>query len=127
MVGVPGYSGVNSNERDKNYGMYVTSSNSNIKVILFYYPEGFGSNITYSSEYTIGDQETMSYTAGGHTITVQDWIYSDQPEGSGYVTVSTTSDGGGKRRRYPIISTNLFDRQRSIFSIGLTHKDETLF
>lgn len=42
-------------------------------------------------------------------------------------SATTTSDGGGKRRRYPIISTNLFDRQRSIFSIGLTHKDETLF
>jgi len=40
---------------------------------------------------------------------------------------TTTSNGGGKRRRYPIISTNLFDRQKSIFSIGLTHKDETLF
>ena len=39
----------------------------------------------------------------------------------------TTSNGGGKRRRYPIISTNLFDRQRSIYSIGNTHKDETLF
>ena len=46
---------------------------------------------------------------------------------SGPPIVETTSDGGGKRRRYPIISTNLFDRQRSIFSIGLTHKDETLF
>lgn len=39
----------------------------------------------------------------------------------------TTSNEGGKRRRYPIISTNLFDRQKSIFSIGMTHKDETLF
>lgn len=42
------------------------------------------------------------------------------------VEVKTTSNGGGKRR-YPIISTNLFDRQRSIYSIGLTHKDDTLF
>jgi hypothetical protein len=40
--------------------------------------------------------------------------------------VVTTSNEGGKRR-YPIISTNLFDRQRSIYSIGLTHKDDTLF
>jgi hypothetical protein len=40
---------------------------------------------------------------------------------------STTSNGGGKPRRYPIISTNLFDRQKSIYSIGNTHKDETLF
>jgi len=38
-----------------------------------------------------------------------------------------TTSNGGRKRRYPIISTNLFDRQKSIFSIGLTHKDETLF
>ncbi len=115
--------GVNNDERDKNYGMYVSTSNSNVKVILFYYPEGFGSNITYSSEYTIGNQETMSYTAGGHTITVQDWVYSEHPEGSGYVTVSTTSNGGGKPDRYPLIMTNLFNRNRSLYSIGMTHKD----
>ena len=48
-------------------------------------------------------------------------------DNSGTPIVETTSNEGGKRRRYPIISTNLFDRQRSIFSIGLTHKDETLF
>jgi len=49
------------------------------------------------------------------------------PPQSEIEVATTTSNGGGKRRRYPIISTNLFDRQRSIFSIGLTHKDETLF
>jgi hypothetical protein len=43
------------------------------------------------------------------------------------VNVQAQSDGGGKPRRYPIISTNLFDRQRSIYSIGNTHKDEYLF
>ena len=48
-------------------------------------------------------------------------------DNSGPPIVETTSNGGGKRRRYPIISTNLFDRQRSIYSIGNTHKDETLF
>lgn len=37
------------------------------------------------------------------------------------------NNNGGRKRRYPIISTNLFDRQRSIYSIGNTHKDETLF
>jgi hypothetical protein len=47
-------------------------------------------------------------------------------DNSGPPIVNTTSNGEGKRR-YPIISTNLFDRQKSIFSIGKTHKDETLF
>jgi hypothetical protein len=49
------------------------------------------------------------------------------PPQSEVEVAATTSDGGGKPRRYPIVSTNLFDRQRSIFSIGNTHKDETLF
>ena len=43
------------------------------------------------------------------------------------VEAATTTSNGGRKRRYPIISTNLFDRQRSIYSIGNTHKDETLF
>ena len=35
----------------------------------------------------------------------------------------TTSNGGGKPDRYPLIMTNLFNRNRSIYSIGMTHKD----
>jgi hypothetical protein len=85
-----------------------------------------------SPVYIIGNQATMTrtqYLMGvTTTFSVTDWVYSDEPEGDGYVApVTTTSNGGGKRRRYPIISTNLFDRQRSIYSIGNTHKDETLF
>lgn len=40
-----------------------------------------------------------------------------------YVAPSTTSNGGGKPDRYPLIMTNLFNRNRSIYSIGMTHKD----
>jgi hypothetical protein len=36
---------------------------------------------------------------------------------------TTTSNGGGKPDRYPLIMTNLFNRNRSIYSIGMTHKD----
>lgn len=39
-----------------------------------------------------------------------------------YVT-TTTSNGGGKPDRYPLIMTNLFNRNRSLYSIGMTHKD----
>ena len=120
--------GATGTDRNQNFGLYVTGNSNDVVAIFFYYPEGFGSNITYSSPFSVGNQATMSYTAGNRTVTVQDWVYSDEVEGSNYTApVSTASDGGGKRRRYPIISTNLFDRQRSIFSIGMTHKDETLF
>ena len=112
--------GVNSDERNHNYGMYVTTTTSDVKIVFYYYPEGFAKNITYSSEFSIGNQATMSYTAGGHTITVQDWIHGE-PEGSGYSPVS--NNGGGKPDRYPLIMTNLFNRNRSLYSIGMTHKD----
>jgi hypothetical protein len=119
--------GASGTDRNSNYGMYVTGQGLNIVAIFYHYSQGFGLNITYSSPFTVGAQATMSYTAAGNTVYVQDWVYSDEPEGDGYVApVSTTSNGEGKRR-YPIISTNLFDRQKSIFSIGKTHKDETLF
>ena len=45
--------------------------------------------------------------------------YDTAPE----VSVTTTSNGGGKPDRYPLIMTNLFNRNRSIYSIGMTHKD----
>lgn len=35
----------------------------------------------------------------------------------------TASDYGGRKRRHPIISTQLFNRQRSEYSIGMTHRD----
>jgi len=81
-----------------------------------------------SNEFTIGAQEWMSYTFSddGHDqiVEIKDWVYSDEPEGSGYVApVSTTSNGGGKPDRYPLIMTNLFNRNRSLYSIGMTHKD----
>ena len=45
-----------------------------------------------------------------------------------YAVIPIYTEGGGKRR-YPIVSTNLFDRQRSDYAIGKTHKDfsNTLF
>ena len=78
--------------------------------------------------YIIGNQATMSYTQNisgvATTFSVSDWIYSDEPEGDGYVApVTTTSNGGGKPDRYPLIMTNLFNRNRSLYSIGMTHKD----
>lgn len=83
---------------------------------------------TSSPVYIIGNQETMTYTQNlmgvATTFSVTDWVYSDAPEGDGYVApVSTTSNGGGKPDRYPLIMTNLFNRNRSLYSIGMTHKD----
>ena len=43
------------------------------------------------------------------------------------IAVATTSNGGGKPDRYPLIMTNLFNRNKSLYSIGMTHKDRDLF
>ena len=116
--------GASGTDRNSNYGMYVTGQGLNIVAIFYHYSQGFGSNITYSSPFTVGAQATMSYTAAGNTVYVQDWVYSAEPEGDGYVApVSTPSNGGGKPDRYPLIMTNLFNRNRSLYSIGMTHKD----
>ena len=37
--------------------------------------------------------------------------------------VEVARNGGGKPDRYPLIMTNLFNRNRSLYSIGMTHKD----
>ena len=103
-------------------------------VATFYETRTIGTDSSHQSnsvDYIIGAQQTMTYnqSLNGDTITyyVSDWVYSNQPEGDGYVAPVSTPSDGGRKRRYPIISTNLFDRQRSIYSIGITHKDETLF
>ena len=86
-------------------------------------------NATFSSTtYVIGAQQTMTYTqyllGVATTYYVSDWVYVDEPEGDGYTPpVATTSNGGGKPDRYPLIMTNLFNRNRSLYSIGMTHKD----
>jgi hypothetical protein len=70
---------------------------------------------------TASNNAAFTSIEGLYTLTVNNSVIATANYGA------TTSNGGGKRRRYPIVSTNLFDRQKSIYSIGLTHKDETLF
>jgi len=74
-------------------------------------------------ESTNSPNTTIPVSANFLTNSTFDWNFASENAQA----PTSTSNGGGKRRRYPIISTNLFDRQKSIFSIGLTHKDETLF
>jgi len=85
-------------------------------------------DIAYSPLFTIGDQETMTFTYNPYGFdwgfSVLDWVYSAASEGEDEAgPVTTTSNGGGKPDRYPLIMTNLFNRNRSLYSIGMTHKD----
>lgn len=136
-----------NNGRNMFFRLYKTGSNSSPTTDLhvYFYVYGTNNNIkakfagfTYEgdvltgadksgTEFTVGAQATMSHTftvdGTNQIIDVPDWVYNDEPEGDGYGAVSTTSNGGGKPDRYPIIMTNLFNRNRSLYSIGMTHKD----
>ena len=107
------------------YGLFISGTTTNIKATLSIYNHVTLDWVT--ADFNVGNQQTMTLTSGIYSINVTDWVYSDQPEGDGYMAPVSTSSDGGRKQRYPIISTNLFDRQKSIFSIGITHKDETLF
>jgi len=104
------------------YGLFISGTTTNIHATLSIY-----NNVTLAwvtADFIVGAQQTMTLTSGIYSINVTDWVYSAEPEGDGYVApVSTTSHGGGKPDRYPLIMTNLFNRNRSIYSIGMTHKD----
>lgn len=85
------------------------------------------SNVYYVKPDTLyestGSPNTLLTFPTGMLVDTYNWNFATDNN----VPVNTTTSNGGRKRRYPIISTNLFDRQKSIFSIGLTHKDETLF
>jgi len=60
---------------------------------------------------------------GTYTITINENVIASANYDTNYVASTTTSNGGGKPDRYPLIMTNLFNRNRSVYSIGMTHKD----
>ena len=111
------------NAPNERFGFFVTQKNNEI-VGLFYYYKKDDVTGTYeeSSTFEIGAQQTMTWTTQGLTVNLTDWIYEDEPEGDGYTAPSATPTGGGPRR-YPLVMTNLYDRQRSDYAIGKTHKD----
>ena len=106
----------NQNDIKAKFAGYTFEATTNGKALL---------DIYVSSEFTIGAQEWIShtFTVDDHdqTVEVKDWIYSDEIEGDNYI--APVKNGGGKPDRYPLIMTNLFNRNRSLYSIGMTHKD----
>jgi hypothetical protein len=111
-----------------NFALDRITINGNTEIVGTFYESRSNGHIDTSQHYIIGAQEIMTYSSsiGGDTIVykVSDWVYSDEIEGDNYTPpVSTPSNGGGKPDRYPLIMTNLFNRNRSLYSIGMTHKD----
>lgn len=65
-----------------------------------------------------GSADTLITLPTNEIVTSYNWNFA-----SVGAPVTTTSNGGGKPDRYPLIMTNLFNRNRSLYSIGMTHKD----
>lgn len=125
---------ITANEDYKDIGAWMSvvensSTNEDDVYLTFYYREINDNKATWyqAQSFVIGGQETINWTAtdsGNNNISlsITDWIY-EEPEGDGYTPPPVNTGGNGKPRDgYPIIMTNLFNRQRSIFSIGMTHK-----
>jgi hypothetical protein len=72
------------------------------------------------------NNHTLSIT---NAFTSQEGTYKIYDSDNNVVANATYTDapqrggGNGYPDRYPLIMTNLFARQRSIYSIGMTHKD----
>jgi hypothetical protein len=82
------------------------------------------SNVFYVKPDTLyentGSPNTLLTFPTGMLVDTYNWNFATDNN----VPVSTTtSNGGGKPDRYPLIMTNLFNRNRSLYSIGMTHKD----
>jgi hypothetical protein len=119
------YSGpTNAGQATPEITFVVSGNSTNIVGWFNYYDE---TDYINSPTFNIGEQQTMSWTPSfltNTTFSVEDWVYSNEPEGNGYVPPQQPiRTGNGYPDRYPLIMTNLFARQRSIYSIGMTHKD----
>lgn len=119
------YSGpTNAGQATPEITFVVSGNSTNIVGWFNYYDE---TDYINSPTFNIGEQQTMSWTPSfltNTTFSVEDWVYSNEPEGNGYVPPQQPiRRGNGYPDRYPLIMTNLFARQRSIYSIGMTHKD----
>lgn len=106
------------------------NSNTGYSVIIEHWDYGNTSNgfPAYTPQVQYVDPDTLYESTGspnklitlpsGMLVDTYNWNFATVN-----VQSTTTSNGGGKPDRYPIIMTNLFNRNRSLYSIGMTHKD----
>jgi len=73
---------------------------------------------------------TMTGTADDGTYSIgaeqQNYTYYSAPPAPAAPPATSTIPSGGGTKRYPMILTQLFNKKRSFYSIGLTHKDGQL-
>ena len=81
---------------------------------------------THTLTYTSASASTFYYI--GHSLngTTEESAHETDPAPTPPTqqpSVSYAPAKGGRKRRFPIISTQLFNRQRSVYSIGTTHHE----
>ena len=109
-------------------GYSITDTNlypDNDSTAIITHPNGSTGSATLSSgnNYSVSAGSVFAAQHGTYTITINNTVIATAIFDSNYVAPTTTSNGGGRPDRYPLIMTNLFNRNRSIYSIGMTHKD----
>jgi len=125
-------------DASRNYYVFVTfnlnyySSQGGYSVLtqIYDYTNSVAPNWNYSYSSTLqwvypeatfestGSADTLITLPTNEIVASVNWNFA-----SVVASDTTTSNGGGKPDRYPLIMTNLFNRNRSIYSIGMTHKD----
>jgi len=79
--------------------------------------------LSSTNNYSISVHPLFTSQHGTYKIYNGSTVLATATYDTNYIAPTTTSNGGGKPDRYPLIMTNLFNRNRSIYSIGMTHKD----
>ena len=125
-------------DASRNYYVFVTfnlnyySSQGGYSVLtqIYDYTNSVAPNWNYSYSSTLqwvypeatfestGSADTLITLPTNEIVASVNWNFA-----SVVASDTTTSNGGGKPDRYPLIMTNLFNRNRSLYSIGMTHKD----
>lgn len=72
-------------------------------------------------ETTGSPNETLTFPTGIQVDTFE-WNFATAPT-TNTPTATNFSRGSNYDDRFPLITTNLFNRQRSVYAIGMTHKD----
>ena len=91
------------------------------RVVSYELPNGNKTNVTLNSANSWQFQTTFTASLG--TAKIYDTDVNNQNSSNVIATgVYSNTIGNAKRDGYPMIMTNLFNRNRSIYSIGMTHK-----
>jgi hypothetical protein len=116
-------------EIDMRYVHYLANGTAGYKYVItqhYYYPTAYATSqfgywdpvTNLSKTITANPQSELLFN---NELTFDFATQNSPPTTNG--TTATSSRGSNYDDRFPLITTNLFNRQRSVYAIGMTHKD----